>query len=85
MNPARREAIRNAIEAAKRNHARRSHLQRQLTLETVEQLKSECPDLSELTWPTALGVALHELAHLASACAIIGIVLVAAALFSGVK
>ncbi len=42
MNPARREAIRNAIEIAKKRHATRSHLQREYVWATVEQLQYEC-------------------------------------------
>lgn len=83
MNPVRREAIRNAIEAAKRNHARRSHLQHQLTLATVEQLQSECP--VERDWPTLVGLGLREAARIAFTCLIVACVLVYAFGLPGVK
>lgn len=54
MTPERRDGIRHMIEAAKRNHAKRSHLQRELTWATVEQLQHEMRVEARAFWPTPI-------------------------------
>lgn len=54
MTPTRREGLRMMIEAAKRNHAKRSHLQEQLTWATVEQLRFEMAEEARSFWPTPI-------------------------------